>query len=163
MHKKLAEKIFQKSSELAVRTANLKSNGKKVVFTNGCFDLIHPGHVDYLYKARDLGDFLVIGVNSDASVSRLKGTHRPIQNEYSRLQVLAALGCVDALVIFNEETPLRLISELLPDVLVKGGDYTFDSIVGADQVMKNGGNVEIIPFLEGYSTSSIEAKIKAQP
>lgn len=131
-----------------------------MVFTNGCFDLIHPGHVDYLYRARDLGDYLVIGVNADASVSELKGEHRPIQNEESRLQVLAALGCCDALVLFSEQTPKRLINELKPNILVKGGDYTLESIVGGEEVMANGGSVEIIPFLDGYSTSAIEAKIR---
>lgn len=160
MHSKLKSKICNSYTELAEKVSTWQSQGELVVFTNGCFDIIHPGHVDYLTRANELGQRLVIGVNTDASVSKLKGSHRPIQSEDARLQVLAALECVDALVLFGEQTPFDLISTVKPNILVKGGDYTIDTIVGADIVMQNGGRVEIIPFLEGYSTSAIEKKIK---
>lgn len=133
--------------------------GDKVVFTNGCFDLLHRGHVDYLSKAADLGDVLIIGVNADVSVKRLKGEHRPLQDEASRAEILAALTFVSAVVIFEEDTPLNLIQTVKPDVLVKGGDYTIETVVGATEVMQAGGRVELIPFLEGYSTTGIEQKI----
>lgn len=161
MHIYLKNKIFTSSADLVKKVQEWKANDDRIVFTNGCFDLIHPGHVDYLNRARDLGNRLVIGVNTDASVSDLKGPHRPIQHEDGRMQVLAALGCTDGLVLFSEETPLRLIEEVMPDVLVKGGDYTIDTIVGAKEVMAKGGDVKVIPFLEGYSTSALEKKIKA--
>lgn len=160
MHSKLKSKICNSYTELAEKVSTWQSQGELVVFTNGCFDIIHPGHVDYLTRANELGQRLVIGVNTDASVSKLKGSHRPIQSEDARLQVLAALECVDALVLFEEQTPFDLISTVKPNILVKGGDYTIDTIVGSDIVMQNGGRVEIIPFLEGYSTSAIEKKIK---
>ena len=160
MHSKLKSKICNSYTELAEKASTWQSQGELVVFTNGCFDIIHPGHVDYLTRAKELGQRLVMGVNTDASVSKLKGSHRPIQSEDARLQVLAALECVDALVLFGEQTPFDLISTVKPNILVKGGDYTIDTIVGADIVMQNGGRVEIIPFLEGYSTSAIEKKIK---
>lgn len=139
-----------------------KLQEKKVVFTNGCFDLLHLGHVDYLAKAASKGDVLIIGVNTDASVSRLKGPHRPITNETSRTTLLAALSFVTAVILFDEPTPLDLITALQPDVLVKGSDYTVANIVGADVVLKKGGSVETIDFLPGYSTSAIEQKIKTQ-
>ena len=137
-----------------------KADKKKVVFTNGCFDLIHLGHIDYLSKAADLGDKLIIAVNSDSSVRKLKGNDRPLQDEFSRLMILSSLSFVDAVVLFEEETPFKLIGRLLPDILVKGGDYKSDEIVGADIVKENRGEVVIIPFLEGYSTTAIEKKIK---
>ncbi|MFC2113959.1 D-glycero-beta-D-manno-heptose 1-phosphate adenylyltransferase [Bacteroidota bacterium] len=137
-----------------------KADKKKVVFTNGCFDLIHLGHIDYLSKAADLGDKLIIAVNSDSSVRKLKGNDRPLQDEFSRLMILSSLSFVDAVVLFEEETPFELIGRLLPDILVKGGDYKPDEIVGADIVKENRGEVVIIPFLEGYSTTAIEKKIK---
>lgn len=133
---------------------------KKVVFTNGCFDIIHRGHVDYLNKAADLGDLLFVGLNTDASVSKLKGPHRPIQDEQSRLMIMAALECVSAVCLFDEETPLELISEVQPDVLVKGSDYAPENIVGYDIVKAKGGEVLTIDFIDGYSTSGIERKIK---
>ncbi|MCK9302507.1 MAG: D-glycero-beta-D-manno-heptose 1-phosphate adenylyltransferase [Bacteroidales bacterium] len=136
------------------------ASGKKLVFTNGCFDIIHAGHTDYLYKARLLGDILVVGLNSDASVKRLKGDGRPINDQLSRASVLAAMSFVDYVIIFDENTPLNLIKALKPNVLVKGGDYIADNIVGADFVKSYGGIIEIIPFLEGYSTSSIINKIR---
>ncbi len=134
--------------------------GNRVVFTNGCFDLIHLGHVDYLEKARMLGDKLVLGLNSDDSVSRFKGPERPLQDQVSRARVLAAMQFVDMVVFFNDDTPLNLISTLLPDILVKGSDYLADNIVGADVVKKNGGVVKTIDFVPGYSTTRIVEKIK---
>jgi D-glycero-beta-D-manno-heptose 1-phosphate adenylyltransferase len=136
-----------------------KEEHLQVVFTNGCFDIIHRGHIDYLSKSADLGQKLIIGVNSDSSVKKLKGPGRPLQDEKSRLMILASLAFVDAVVLFEEETPYKLISMLQPDILVKGGDYTEDKIVGADIVKSLGGKVVVLPFLEGYSTTSIEKKI----
>lgn len=141
------------------RIAQWKKQNLKIVFTNGCFDLLHLGHVDYLAKAKDLGDRLIIGVNTDASVRRLKGEFRPLQDENSRLHLLAALEVVDAVVLFNEDTPYELIKQVQPDVLVKGADYKPESIVGYDIVTSRGGKVETIEYLEGYSTTSIEQRI----
>ena len=136
-----------------------KMLSKKVVFTNGCFDIIHRGHNTYLLQAAEYGNRLIVGVNSDDSVRKLKGNNRPIVDEYSRAFNLACHTYIDAVILFNEDTPLHLIHELKPDVLIKGGDYTFDTIVGAKEVVEYGGAVEIIPFLEGYSTTSIVDKI----
>lgn len=136
-------------------------NGEKVVFTNGCFDLLHFGHVHYLADAKDLGHRLVVGINAAASVRRLKGPARPINDELTRLHLLAALEMVDLVVAFEQDTPLELIRLLLPDVLVKGGDWPVASIVGAEEVLAAGGSVRSLPFVDGYSTTSIEAKIKA--
>lgn len=136
--------------------------GEKVVFTNGCFDILHYGHLHYLAQARDLGQRLIIGLNSDASVSRLKGEHRPIQDLRTRQMMLASLEFVDAVVMFEEDTPLQLIKAVLPDVLVKGGDYSPETIVGAKEVGAAGGEVKVLSFIPGYSTSSIESKIKQQ-
>ncbi len=133
---------------------------EKIVFTNGCFDLIHQGHVDYLAKAADLGTKLVIGVNTDASVNKLKGDHRPIQDEYSRQFILAAFEFVDAIILFGEQTPYDLIKLVQPDVLVKGSDYKPEDIVGYDIVKSKGGEIKTIDFLPGFSTSLIEKKIK---
>jgi len=135
--------------------------GKNVVFSNGCFDIIHKGHIDYLNRAADLGDVLIMGLNTDESVGKLKGTHRPIQDEQSRLLIIAALQCVSAVVLFNEETPYELIKLIQPNVLVKGSDYEPANIVGFDIVTANGGDVKTINFLPGYSTSAIEKRIKA--
>lgn len=135
---------------------------KKVVFTNGCFDLLHLGHVDYLSKAADLGDILIVGLNSDHSAAALKGPGRPITDETSRSCLLAALFFVDAVVLFDEETPLKLIEAVKPDILVKGSDYTPDKIAGADVVTRLGGEVKTINFLEGYSTTAIETRIREQ-
>lgn len=152
-------KICKTREELAQLVAQWQENGEEVVFTNGCFDILHPGHVTYLEQAKALGNRLIIGVNTDASVSKLKGEHRPIQSEQARCMVLAALESVDALVLFNEDTPKDLIETVKPNILVKGGDYTIETIVGGDFVMKNGGEVKVIPFLEGYSTTAIEERI----
>jgi len=134
--------------------------GEKVVFTNGCFDLVHRGHVDYLSRARDLGDLLVLGLNSDASVRRLKGPERPIVDEQSRALLLAAFSFVDYVVLFDEDTPLNLIQHVQPDVLVKGGDYKVEDIVGYDVVMAKGGEVVTIDFVEGFSTTRIVEKLR---
>lgn len=133
----------------------------KIVFTNGCFDILHHGHVDYLSKAADLGDVLIIGLNSDSSVKKLnKGANRPIQNENDRALALSAFQFIEAIIIFEEDTPYELIKAVQPDVLVKGGDWKETDIVGADIVKAKGGVVMSIPFVEGYSTTNIEAKIK---
>lgn len=155
----IQSKILGKD-ELTGHVDSWKQTGKKVVFTNGCFDILHKGHIDYLNRAADCGDVLIVGVNSDESVSRLKGSHRPIQDESSRLWVLASLSCVTAVVLFGEETPIELIRKVSPNVLVKGGDYTVETIVGAQEVLSSGGIVEVISFLEGYSTSRLEDKIR---
>ncbi len=128
---------------------------RTVVFTNGCFDLLHPGHVEYLAQARALGHVLVVGLNSDASARRLKGAGRPLVAEADRAAVLAGLRSVDAVTVFDEDTPLELINALLPDVLVKGGDYDLDDIVGREAVEKAGGDVRVLPFVEGYSTTDV--------
>jgi D-beta-D-heptose 7-phosphate kinase/D-beta-D-heptose 1-phosphate adenosyltransferase len=130
-------------------------------FTNGCFDLLHPGHVQYLEEVRALGDFLVVGLNSDASVRRLKGPARPLQDERARAQILGGLRCVDAVVRFEEDTPLELITALQPDILAKGGDYTPETVVGREVVEARGGRVVLIPFLDGHSTTAIVERIRA--
>jgi len=137
-----------------------KSEGEVIVFTNGCFDLIHRGHIDYLSKARALGSRLVIGLNSDASVRRIKGSGRPLQDETSRALILAAMFFVDAVVFFDEDTPYALIKTVQPDVLVKGSDYLAEEIVGYDIVTASGGRVETLDYLEGYSTTAIEQRIR---
>jgi rfaE bifunctional protein nucleotidyltransferase chain/domain len=147
-------------AEAKARVKQWQQSGKKVVFTNGCFDLIHLGHVDYLEKARHLGDKLVLGLNTDDSVSRFKGPQRPLQDQNSRARVLAAMQFIDLVVFFDEDTPFLLISELVPDILVKGSDYLTENIVGADVVKKAGGAVKTIDFVPGYSTTRIVEKIK---
>lgn len=132
----------------------------RVVFTNGCFDILHEGHVRYLAEAKSLGDKLIVGLNSDASVTKLKGPSRPINTSKSRAIVLAGLESVDAIIVFEEETPYKLISLLLPDILVKGGDWKTEDIVGSDIVIEHGGKVFSLSFHEGYSTTLIEEKIK---
>lgn len=138
---------------------NFKKENKKVVFTNGCFDIIHKGHVEYLAKAADFGDVFIIGLNTDKSVSRLKGKNRPIQDEMSRALGLAAFSFVGYVILFDEDTPLKLITEIVPDVLIKGADYKAEDIVGYDVIVKSGGEVKTIEFTEGYSTSKIVEKI----
>jgi rfaE bifunctional protein nucleotidyltransferase chain/domain len=145
---------------LKSQVAEWQKLGKKIVFSNGCFDLVHKGHIDYLNRAADLGDILVMGLNTDASVSKLKGPHRPIQDEQSRLTIIAALQCVNAVVLFDEETPYELINLVQPDVLVKGSDYKPENIVGYDIVIAKGGQVKTIDYLPGFSTSEIEKRIK---
>jgi D-glycero-beta-D-manno-heptose 1-phosphate adenylyltransferase len=140
---------------------DLRAAGKRIAFTNGCFDILHPGHARYLYEARALADFLIVGLNSDSSVKALKGSGRPILPEGARAELLAAFGFVDAVVVFDEETPLRVIRELLPDVLVKGADWAEEEIVGADAVKEAGGEVKRIPIVEGFSTSAVIRRISA--
>ena len=136
-----------------------RDNQKTIVFTNGCFDIIHRGHVEYLRGAKLLGDILIVGLNSDTSVTRIKGKPRPYQDEQDRAAILSAMKMVDLVVIFDEDTPLELICELKPSVLVKGGDYDSQSIVGTKEVEGWGGSVKIIQFLEGYGTSKLVEKI----
>src|SRR6201996_7066811 len=159
IEKTLLNKILDlKSSENRVKT--WQAEGEKVVFTNGVFDLLHIGHITYMAKAADLGDKLIIGLNADSSVKRLKGNDRPVNDQDNRAALLAALFFVDAVVIFEEDTPLNLITTLMPDILVKGADYSIANIVGAKEVMANGGEVKTIALVEGYSSTSIIKKIK---
>lgn len=150
---------IQTWEQLPVTLERWRASGEKIVFTNGCFDLLHYGHLHYLSEARDLGDRLVIGLNSAASVRRLKGPTRPINDELTRTHLLAALEVVDAVVIFEEDTPLQLIQLVQPDILVKGGDWRPEQIVGSDVVLARGGKVLSLPFIQGYSTTNIEQKI----
>ncbi|MFB3072968.1 MAG: D-glycero-beta-D-manno-heptose 1-phosphate adenylyltransferase, partial [bacterium] len=136
-----------------------RGRNKSIVFTNGCFDLLHAGHIMMLNKARSLGDLLVLGLNSDESVSNLKGPERPIIGQGDRAKIIASLDCVDNVIIFDEATPERLIEELAPDVLVKGGDYTLEEVVGREIVEAAGGRVELVPLVEGWSTSDIVQRI----
>jgi rfaE bifunctional protein nucleotidyltransferase chain/domain len=155
------DKIFSRE-ELIRQVQAWKQAGERLVFTNGCFDILHLGHVDYLEKARALGDKLIVGVNTDASVSRLKGPSRPLQDEMSRARIMASLLFTDAIVLFDEETPYTLIKSVVPDILVKGDDYAAENIVGFDIVIQNGGEVKTIALVKGYSTSNVVAKIKDQ-
>lgn len=156
-----ADKILTRA-QLPATLAQWRAAGRRVVFTNGCFDLLHLGHVDYLEKSRFLGDALVVGLNTDASVSCLK-PGRPLQDETARARILAALAFVDAVVLFGEPTPLALIELVQPDVLVKGDDYAPDQIVGHELVLSRGGQVLTVPLVSGYSTSRIVAKIRQEP
>jgi len=152
-------KILDKDALIRERQ-RLRSEGKRLVFTNGCFDLLHPGHVRYLTGARSLGDALVVALNSDRTVRVLKGEGRPILNEAERAEVVSALEAVDYVVVFDEATPRELISDLLPDVLVKGGDWALEEIVGREEVEAAGGTVCSLPYVEGSSTSDIIERIK---
>ncbi len=154
------EKKIMTVAEAKLMMAALRVTGKKVSFTNGCFDILHPGHLFSLKQAAAEADYLIVGLNSDASVKKLKGPSRPINNTESRAMVLANLIVVDAVVVFEEETPLELIKALLPDVMVKGGDYTIDEVVGGKEVIANGGKVIINPIVEGFSTTSLIEKMK---
>ena len=153
-------RIFERE-ELILHVAQEKRNGRRIVFTNGCFDLLHPGHLKCLEEARRLGDFLVVAINSDESVRRLKGSGRPLVPQEERAEVLAALECVDAVVVFDEATPRELIAELLPDVLMKGGDWGANEIVGSEEVEAAGGKVVSVPIAPGWSTSEILRRIRA--
>jgi rfaE bifunctional protein nucleotidyltransferase chain/domain len=156
---RLQAKIFDRK-KLENQLAIWRFQSKKIVFTNGCFDLLHLGHIDYLTKAKDLGDILIIGVNTDDSVRRLKGDTRPITDENSRSTIIASLQFVSAVVLFDEDTPFELIRQVQPDVLVKGSDYKPEDIVGFDIVKAKGGEIVTIDFLKGYSTSVIEKRIR---
>jgi rfaE bifunctional protein nucleotidyltransferase chain/domain len=155
----LAKKISSKA-DLETQLATWRAQQKKIVFTNGCFDLIHPGHIAYLNEAASLGDVLVVGLNTDSSVKVLKGANRPINDEFSRSQLIASMFFVDAVVFFDEQTPINLINAVKPHVLVKGGDYQIDTIVGAKETLERGGEVKVLSFLEGYSSTAIIDKIK---
>lgn len=153
------EQKIQTREAISDTLTQWRAAGQRIVFTNGCFDLLHYGHLHYLAQARDLADRLVIGLNSAASVRRLKGPHRPINDELTRTHLLAALQMVDAVVVFEEDTPLELIRIVQPDILVKGGDWKPEQIVGSDLVLARGGQVLSLPFVTGYSTTNIEQKI----
>lgn len=157
----LVNKVYSLSA-LLEQVAQWKADKQKLVFTNGVFDLIHTGHITYLAQAAELGDKLIIGLNSDTSVKRLKGESRPVNQQDSRALLLSAFFFVDAIVIFDNDTPADLINAVMPNVLVKGGDYTIENIVGAKEVMINGGEVKTINFVEGYSSTSIINKIRNQ-
>ena len=148
------------SKKLAAVLKRSRAKGKKIVFTNGCFDILHVGHVDYLARAKAMGDILVVGLNSDSSVRKIKGRGRPVNKENDRAKVLSALESVDYICVFGESTPERLIKELQPDVLAKGGDWKISDIVGGDFVRSRGGKVKRIPFVKGYSTTSLINKIE---
>lgn len=156
---KIEDKIIDEQSIIKIiNKEKLKSS--KIVFTNGCFDLLHNGHIEILRESRKSGDCLIVGLNSDASTKRLKGDSRPIQDEHTRALVLSALVFVDYIIIFDKDTPMELIEKINPDVLVKGGDYTFENIVGAEHVTARGGAVKIIKTIPGYSTTSSVNKMK---
>jgi D-glycero-beta-D-manno-heptose 1-phosphate adenylyltransferase len=154
----VAQKILS-FDQVAYRARQWRTTGKKIAFTNGVFDIIHPGHIFSLSQAAREADYLVVGVNSDASVKRLKGENRPVNVQDARALILASLIIVDAVVVFEQDTPLELIKTVMPDVLVKGGDYTIDQIVGAKEVTANGGRVVINPIMEGFSTTAIINRI----
>jgi rfaE bifunctional protein nucleotidyltransferase chain/domain len=156
-HPNIAYKIIDMMT-LRPRLHHWRAVGGRIVFTNGCFDILHPGHVELLAQCRDFGDYVVLGLNSDASVRKLKGPGRPVNDQLSRAVVLAGLSFVDAVIIFEEDTPLELITQVRPDILVKGGDYKALEIVGAEIVRRNGGEVRIVPLVEGYSTTTIIGK-----
>lgn len=147
-------------AQLVLARNKWASENQKVVFTNGCFDILHFGHIHYLADAADCGDKLIVGLNSDSSVSALKGPSRPINDIMTRKTLLSSLSFVDAVIVFEKATPLELIQELTPDVLVKGGDWETSQIIGSDWVLQHGGEVLSLPFIDGYSTTSIETKIK---
>jgi len=149
------------TAKLKRKLAFWQFKNQSIVFTNGCFDILHLGHIDYLSKAADMGNILVVGLNSDSSVKKIKGNNRPINKENDRALVLASLGFIKAVVIFEEETPYELIKTVSPDILVKGSDYDIDKIIGHDIVKAKGGEIKTIDFLEGYSTSSLINKIKS--
>lgn len=157
----MSEKIIRGGVELGRVREQLREEGRRLVFTNGCFDILHVGHVRYLQRARALGDALLVAINSDRSVRELKGEGRPVMSEEERAEMLAALACVDFVTVFDEDSPRRLIAELLPDVLAKGGDYALDQIHGREEVEAAGGLVLALPFVEGASTTNIIDKIKS--
>ncbi len=148
------------ADKLANQLKEWRLSGKKIVFTNGCFDILHRGHIEYLAKAADMGDILIIGLNTDNSVKRLKGESRPVNDQHARAMLLAALSFVDAVTLFDEDTPYNLIKTVMPDLLVKGGDYKIEDIVGHDIVEANGGKVVTIPLTEGYSTTKTIGKLR---
>lgn len=156
----IPEKIFT-INELTHQLNRWRLQNKRIVFTNGVFDILHEGHIASLGEAATFGHILIVAINADASVKRLKGNDRPVNNEGSRQLVMASLVMVDAVILFEEDTPLNLITAIMPDVLVKGGDYTIEQIVGAPEVLANGGEVKTVPILEGFSTTGIIEKMKS--
>ncbi|RVU24820.1 D-glycero-beta-D-manno-heptose 1-phosphate adenylyltransferase [Sandaracinomonas limnophila] len=159
--KNCSDKIVSLKEAQKIR-ADWKNKNEKVVFTNGCFDILHLGHVDYLEKAKNTGNRMIVGLNTDKSVKKLKGPERPINNEYARARLLAALAFVDAVVLFEEDTPLQLITQLQPDILVKGNDYSVETIVGAKEVIANGGQVKTIELVPDYSTTKILERLETR-
>lgn len=157
---RIRHKIFDRAG-LVRQAGKWRETGKTIVFTNGCFDILHKGHLEILGRSAEFGDVLVVALNTDASVQKLKGPQRPVNDEDFRLMMMASLEIVDAVVLFGEETPAELIGALSPDVLVKGGDYSIDQIAGASHVLAHGGEVKIVPIVRGYSTSGIIAAIQA--
>ncbi len=156
----IKDKLYTDWSKAHEKVKQWRDEGDTIVFTNGCFDLLHIGHVLYLEEAKTLGNRLIIAVNSDESTRRLKGPNRPIKDEYNRTHILAALESTDMVLTFDQDTPFEIIQLLLPDVLVKGGDWKSDQIVGSDIVIKNGGTVRSLKFVDGYSTTALEQKIR---
>ena len=155
----LKNKLFSLEN-LNLQVEEWKATGEKVVFTNGCFDILHQGHIEVLARTADLGTKLIVGLNSDSSIQKLKGKNRPIIQQQSRAILLASFSFVDAVILFSEETPINLISTLLPDVLAKGGDYEIETIVGHEIIQKNGGKVVLVPFIDGFSSTTIIEKIR---
>jgi rfaE bifunctional protein nucleotidyltransferase chain/domain len=153
-------KIIRDADQLEFLCARLRFKDRKIVFTNGCFDILHAGHVSYLQAARALGDILIVGINTDSSIKRLKGESRPIQNEFARYMVLSALECVDYIVPFDTDTPIEIITAIMPDILVKGDDYVPENIVGYTEITAAGGKVTTLPLLQGYSTTDLIQKIQ---
>lgn len=151
---RIRNKIFKRPA-LAAQCAEWKNQGRKVVFANGCFDILHKGHLEILTRSAEFGDILVVALNTDTSVKKLKGDLRPVNNEDFRTWMMASLEIVDAVVLFDEETPAELIKAITPDIIVKGGDYTVDQVVGAEHVISHGGEVKIFPIVKGYSTTGI--------
>jgi rfaE bifunctional protein nucleotidyltransferase chain/domain len=165
MQTHLEQTLLDKITDLPTLLNKLKSwksEGKKIVFTNGVFDLLHLGHITYMAKAAELGDKLIIGLNADASVKRLKGENRPVNDQSNRAALLATMYFIDAVVVFEEDTPLNLITQIMPDILVKGADYSVENIAGAKEVLANGGEVKTITLVEGHSSTNIINKIKSQ-
>ena len=151
---RISKKIYSRV-DLEKMIDNWKQNNNKIVFTNGCFDIVHRGHIDVLSKIADLGDKIIVGINSDKSINKIKGEKRPIIDQFSRSLLLASIGFIDAVVIFDNDTPLELIESINPDILAKGGDYKVEEIVGHNTVIKNGGRVITIPLVKGFSTTNI--------
>lgn len=158
----MTESKIRNLEQIIDQVEKWRSIGQTIVFTNGCFDLVHLGHINYLEAARQLGDRLIIGLNTDQSIRQIKGSERPIVAQYARARLLAALQFVDAVILFNELTPINLIEAIRPDILVKGEDYTIDKIVGADFVLQNGGTVRTIPLIEGCSTTALIEMIQCK-
>jgi rfaE bifunctional protein nucleotidyltransferase chain/domain len=159
IYTRLLDKVVS-LAKLSSKLSDWRSENRRIVFTNGCFDLLHAGHIAYLADAAELGDILILGLNSDQSVQRIKGPDRPINDEITRSSVLAGMFFIDAIVFFDEDTPLHLINTVLPNVLVKGGDYEIKDIVGARETIENGGEVQVLSFLPGYSSTAIIEKIR---